>query len=233
MAKTRVTAALAGMAGLGAAALYRRRGKVADVVPRRLADFVGTSAGEAAAPAPPAPVPEPAPPQPANYDASGPVANTATPIPAPDRHPREAIDEEAEIAAAAAEARAIGGGIPEYPGLESSSRADEAFRPLEEAGEGEGEGQELAEYELVESAQPSDGLSDAQRQIEETIEAQDDPFSGEYPEPLTPSSDPLSEAESAAREREAGRGFDPAGSPDSPSADDPDAPLWSRRTGES
>jgi hypothetical protein len=232
MAKTRVTAALAGMAGVGAAVLYRRRGKVADVVPRRLADFVGTGASDAA-PTPTVPDPDPVPPQPANYDTSGPVANTATPIPAPDRHPREAIDEEAEIAAAAAEARAIGGGIPEYPGRESSTLADEAYRPLEEAGEGEGEGQELAEYELVESAQPSDGLSDAQRQIEETIEAQDDPFSGERPEPLTPSSDPLSEAETAARERGSGRGFDPAGSPGSPPDDDPDAPLWSRRTGQS
>src|SRR5918999_5828402 len=77
------------VAAAGAAALLKRD-KVAGLLPSR--------AGE---PAPPAPMP----PQPSNYDAPGPVANTATPIPAPDPQVKPAaIDEEAEEAAAAAEA---------------------------------------------------------------------------------------------------------------------------------
>ena len=79
-----------------AAAALLKRDKVAGLLPSR--------SGE------PAPV-TPAPPQPSNYDAPGPVANTATPIPAPDPHgePPETIDEADEEAAAAAEAAAIGG----------------------------------------------------------------------------------------------------------------------------
>jgi hypothetical protein len=53
-------------------------------------------------------------------------------------------DEEAE--AAAAEAAKIGGPAPEYPD------ADPAQRPLVEAGEGEAEGFELAEEELIDNA---------------------------------------------------------------------------------
>jgi hypothetical protein len=52
-------------------------------------------------------------------------------------------DDEAE--AAAAEAGRIGGRRPEYD-------VDESERPLEEAGEGEAEGFELAEEDLVEEA---------------------------------------------------------------------------------
>jgi hypothetical protein len=50
---------------------------------------------------------------------------------------------------AAAEARALGGRAPNY-------EVDEAWRPLEEAGEGEAEGFEEAEKELREAAQHED-----------------------------------------------------------------------------
>jgi hypothetical protein len=53
------------------------------------------------------------------------------------------VDDEAEEAAA--EAARIGGRRPEYD-------VDESDRPLEEAGEGEAEGFELAEHDLIEEA---------------------------------------------------------------------------------
>src|ERR671911_147700 len=81
------------VAAAGAAALLKRE-KVAGLLPSR--------AGE------PEPYAPPAPPQQSNYDAPGPVANTATPVPAPDPQEPAAIDETAEDAAAAAEAGAIG-----------------------------------------------------------------------------------------------------------------------------
>jgi hypothetical protein len=158
------------VAAAGAAALLKRD-KVAGLLPSR--------SGE---PEPPAP---PAPPQPSNYDAPGPVANTATPIPAPDPQEPEAIDEAAEEAAAAAEAAAIGGTTSDYAGTELGEPADEAHRPLAEAGQGESEGQEQAEAELAANAEYRDsGLSDAERQIEDTIEQADQPQAGETPEPL-------------------------------------------------
>jgi hypothetical protein len=55
------------------------------------------------------------------------------------------VDREAE--AAAAEAGAIGGAVPQEEGL------DEAERPLAESGEGESEGFEEAERDLIESAE--------------------------------------------------------------------------------
>ncbi len=185
---------------------------------------------------------DPGPPQPSNYDASGPVANTATPIPAPDHHPTDAIDEDAEEAAAAAEAAAIGGGVPDYPGVGLSEYADESFRPVEEGGGGEAEGQEIAEMELVEAAQPSDTMSDAQRQIEETIDAQANPHLGERPEPLSLTGEErLSEAELAAQAG-AGQGPSFGGDPGSPgdaaaaegtprpADDEDDTQTWSGRT---
>jgi hypothetical protein len=54
-----------------------------------------------------------------------------------------------EEAAAAEEAGSIGGARPDYEG-------DEADRPLEEGGEGEAEGFELAERDLVEEASHGD-----------------------------------------------------------------------------
>jgi hypothetical protein len=55
-----------------------------------------------------------------------------------------------EERAAEAEAGAIGGRRPDYEG-------DEADRPLEEAGEGEAEGFELAERDLEETASHGEG----------------------------------------------------------------------------
>src|SRR5690242_10526784 len=54
---------------------------------------------------------------PSNYDAPGPVANTATPVPAPEPEvltETGGIDEAAEEAAAAAEAANIGGQVSDY-----------------------------------------------------------------------------------------------------------------------
>ncbi|HYI18797.1 MAG TPA: hypothetical protein VD836_08795 [Solirubrobacteraceae bacterium] len=175
----------------GAAALLKRD-KVAGLLPSR-------SGGDA----PPAPGPVPS--QPSNYDAPGPVANTATPVPAPDPQPdpsgaHEPIDEAAEEAAAAAEAAHIGGDPIEYAGEDRDELADEAFRPLAEAGEGEAEGQEQAEADLEENATYRDaGLSDAEAQIEEAIQAADQPFAGETLEGVAPGGDtPSADAAAAA-----------------------------------
>ncbi|HET6549536.1 MAG TPA: hypothetical protein VFG79_13815 [Solirubrobacter sp.] len=127
---------------------------------------------------------EPAPPQPevytpppvSNYDAAGPVANTATAVPVPPPYQSSSIDEREEEAAAAAEAGNIGGPVSDYagPGLGEDARPEE--RPLAEAGQGEAEGQEQAEAELRAAAEPTaPGMSDEQRQIEEAIERADNP----------------------------------------------------------
>jgi hypothetical protein len=163
---------LGGAVAAAGAAAFLKRDKVAGLLPSRTGE-----------PAPAAP----APPQPSNYDAPGPVANTATPIPAPDPHGEApaTIDEQAEEAAAAAEAAAIGGDPSDYAGPEPGEPADEAFRPLAEAGEGESEGQEQAEAELAGNATYRDaGMSDAERQIEDTIEQAGQPLAGETPEPI-------------------------------------------------
>ncbi|HZB77987.1 MAG TPA: hypothetical protein VE526_17285 [Solirubrobacteraceae bacterium] len=175
----------------GAAALLKRD-KVAGLLPSR--------AGEPET-APPPPVPS----QPSNYDAPGPVANTATPIPAPDPRPdplaeqRPQIDEAAEEAAAAAEAANIGGPPAEYAGEALDAPAGEAFRPLAEAGEGESEGQEQAEADLAENASYRDaGMSGAQRQIEDAIEEADQPFAGETVAGVAPLGDQPAEDAAAA-----------------------------------
>ena len=102
----------------GAAALLKRD-KVAGLLPSR-------SGGDG-----PAARPRRQPSQPSNYDVSGPVANTATPVPgarAAADDPEEAgvhepIDEAAEEAAAAAEAAHIGGDPdPSTPAWTSTSR---------------------------------------------------------------------------------------------------------------
>ena len=123
-------------------------------------------------------------PQPANYDSPGPPENTATPVPAPDPLEPEAIDEEAEVAAAAAEAANIGGSVSEYAGSEADAVADEAERPLMEAGEGEAEGFEQAEHDLETNAEIIDaGELDPAARIDEVIEAADNPAVGEIVEP--------------------------------------------------
>jgi hypothetical protein len=63
------------------------------------------------------------------------------------------VEEEAE--AAAAEAAGIGGRRPDYD-VDDDNGDDEARRPLEEAGEGESEGFELAEHDLIEEASHGD-----------------------------------------------------------------------------
>ena len=132
---------LGGAVAAAGAAVLLKRDKVAGLLPSR--------SGE-----PEHAVRCPTPPQPSNYDVRGPVANTATPIPAPDPHgePPATIDEADEEAAAAAEAAAIGGSSSDYAGPELGEPADEAHRPLAEAGEGEAEGQEQAEAELADNA---------------------------------------------------------------------------------
>jgi hypothetical protein len=137
-----------------------KREKVAGLLPSRAETY-----------SPPAPGPS-------NYDAPGPVANTATAVPVPEAYEPEPIDEAAEEAAAAAEAANIGGSVSDYGGP-SDLPASEAERPLAEAGEGESEGLEQAELDLEHAAEPSDGMSSAQHQIEDTIEQAANPLAGE------------------------------------------------------
>lgn len=132
--------------------------------------------------------PTPAPPV-ANADVAGPPENTATHVPAPEpvvHDPSGGIDEAAEEAAAAAEAANIGGTPEEYPSEEDPTLpADEALRPLEEAGEGSSEGQELAEADLIDNAESAAGDPiEGGRAIDDAIEAQDDPLSGESGEAI-------------------------------------------------
>ncbi|HWK26617.1 MAG TPA: hypothetical protein VNS09_08645 [Solirubrobacter sp.] len=129
--------ALGGAAVAGIALL--KRDKVAALLP----------GGEPAAPpAPPAYEPPPV----SNYDAPGPVSNTATSVPVPPPAEPAPGDEAAEEAAAAAEAANIGGPKPEYAGASDDEPASPAQAPLAEAGEGVSEGAEQAEEELRESA---------------------------------------------------------------------------------
>src|SRR4051812_2056961 len=165
---------IAGAVAAGAL-LLAKRGKVAALLP-----------GHSEEAAPPPPPPAQAPPPVSNYDASGPVANTSTPVPTPPPYQPEAIDEAAEEAAAAAEAANIGGTVADYAGSEFGEPATEAERPLMEAGEGESEGQEQTEAELEENAEPADGMSDAEHQIDDAIEAQSNPLGGETVEPVRP-----------------------------------------------
>jgi hypothetical protein len=145
--------------------------------------------------------PAPAPPGPSNYDAPGPVANTATPVPAPEPYQPETIDEQAEEDAAAAEAANIGGSVSDYAGP-AGEVADESERPLAEAGEGEAEGEEQAEFDLQRAAEPTaPGMSDEQRQIEDAIEAAENPAVGETPEAETA---PSGEADSAQSQDDEG-----------------------------
>jgi hypothetical protein len=133
------------VAAAGAVALLKRD-KVAGLLPSR--------SGE------PEPAASPPPPQQSNYDAPGPVANTATPVPAPDPQEPAAIDESAEEAAAAAEGGAIGGSSSTYAGPEGEP-ATAAERPLAEAGEGESEGDEQSDAALVENAESRETTGDA------------------------------------------------------------------------
>ncbi len=84
--------------------------------------------------------------------------------------------EQQEIDAAAAEAAAIGGHVSSEP--DPIDRVDEAHRPLEEAGEGESEGFELAEQELIEHASHGD-MRAARRAIQDAPDEVDDPRAAE------------------------------------------------------
>jgi hypothetical protein len=160
MARTKLL--LLGAVALGAAA-YLKRDKVTAVLP---------SGSEPPTYTPPAPGPS-------NYDAPGPVANTATAVPAPEAHQPPTIDEAAEEAAAAAEAANIGGAVSDYAGP-TGLPATEAERPLAEAGEGEAEGLEQAELDLERAAEPTaPGMSPSQHAIEDAIEESANPLAGE------------------------------------------------------
>ncbi len=141
---------------------------------------VGTPAVQRDAPAPAAPI--------SNFDAPGPPENTATHVPAPEpvvHDPAGAIDEASEEAAAAAEAANIGGEPAHYASDEDAlTGVDEAHRPLEEAGEGVSEGQEQAEAQLIDNAEPAAGDAlEGQRSLEDMLDSPADGFEGEIPEP--------------------------------------------------
>ena len=134
------------------------------------------------------------PPGVANYDASGPPANTATAVPAVDSSAEPlGIDEDAEVAAAAAEASNIGGPEIDYAGAEPDMTAGDAEVALFEGGGGEAEGLEQSEAALVDEATadvgPGTGVSPGEQRIDETIEAAGEPSSGETPDPAKPPSE--------------------------------------------
>jgi hypothetical protein len=81
------------------------------------------------------------------------------------------VREEADRAAA--EAAQIGGSPSAEPGPRSSEEVDEAQRPLVEAGQGEAEGFEQAENELIENASHGDQHA-ARRTIEDAPAEADD-----------------------------------------------------------
>jgi hypothetical protein len=182
------TLVLGGLAVAATAAALKNRKKVAGLIGARSGGapepYAAPSSAPVGVPAQERDQPMP-PPELSNVDVSGPPANTATPVPAPEPQMPPAVDEEAEERAAAAEAANIGGAEPEYAGMEPGEPADEALRPLEEAGEGESEGQEQAEADLADNAEVTAGdPNEAERQIEDVIEAQEDPFVGETAEPI-------------------------------------------------
>lgn len=133
----------------------------------------------------------PALPTPSNYDVGGPPSNTATHVPVPPPTVPDAIDEEAEIAAAAAEAAGIGGTVSPYASDDPLMLENDAVQPLLEGGEGVSEGLEQAEGELVDAAEPSDTASPYQQQIDEVIEQQENPSSGESDEAFDAIDSPL------------------------------------------
>ncbi len=88
-----------------------------------------------------------------------------------------------EERAAAAEAAAIGGQMPDLGGgVLDDEGVDEAMRPVYEAGGGEQEGFELAEHDLVRNATHDDGTAYPERDAF-TPERESDRASAEYGEP--------------------------------------------------
>lgn len=187
-----VAFALVGLT-LGAGAAAARRAGL-DRMLRRPAGGTDTMPAEALVPADataPADATGPAVPTPSNYDVGGPPANTATHVPVPPPAVPSPVDEEAEIAAAAAEAAGIGGDVSPYASDDPLMLTDEEARPLFESGEGVSEGMEQAEGGLVDAAQPFDTASPYQQQIDEVIEAQDNPLAGERAETVEAIESPL------------------------------------------
>lgn len=92
---------------------------------------------------------------------------------------RDRYDElaEQEASQAAAEAGAIGGRVSSEP-LPVDGEPDEAERPLAEAGQGEAEGFEQAEQELVEHASHGDQHA-ARQAIEDSADESDDALAAE------------------------------------------------------
>jgi hypothetical protein len=88
----------------------------------------------------------------------------------PDEEPDPIADEEAE--AAAAEAGGIGGDVP-------AGSDGPAWRPLAESGEGEAEGFELAEEDLIENA----AHGDRNRFPEGDVGEPEEPTDAAYGEP--------------------------------------------------
>jgi|GEM_PF-823396 len=137
--------ALGGLAA-GGAAFRRIRGGKAQPAPATPSGSTAPAPAPAATTAPPPPAPEPA--------AATPAPEPPAPAtPKPVVHTDDAFVA-AEEAAAAAEARGIGG-----PRLDDA-HGDEAFEAVAEAGGGESEGFELAEDELIENATHGDGRAD-------------------------------------------------------------------------
>jgi hypothetical protein len=168
---------LGGAAAAATAALLLKRDKVVALLPGR---------SDEPAPSTPSYTPPPV----SNYDAAGPVANTATAVPVPPAYESPAIDEAEEEAAAAAEAANIGGQVSDYAGSELGETASPEEAPLAEAGEGESEGQEQAEDELRQAAEDDeDGRSPEQAQIEDAIDEAANPLAGEQVEPNRPPDD--------------------------------------------
>jgi hypothetical protein len=91
--------------------------------------------------------------------------------------------ERAQEEAAAAEAAAIGGSPSSEP-APVDGEPDEAQRPLVEAGQGEAEGYEQAERELIEHASHGDQHA-ARQAIEDAPEGADDARAAEAGEPDT------------------------------------------------
>ena len=87
-----------------------------------------------------------------------------------------------EAQQAAAEAGAIGGRTSSDPDPIDETRADQAQRPLAEAGQGESEGFENAERELIEHASHADQHA-ARRVIEDAPEGSEDERARDAGEP--------------------------------------------------
>ena len=164
---------IGGVATAAAAAVLLKRDKVTALLPGRTDE-----------PAPPEPAYTP--PPVSNYDAAGPVANTATSVPVPPAYEEPTIDEAAEEAAAAAEAGNIGGTVSDYAGPEgelADARGGAAGRGRRGRGRGPGAGRGSS------CARPpriaSEGLSPEQAQIEEAIDQAANPLASEQVEPTS------------------------------------------------